>query len=460
MSVAWKLSGVEAVLGAAARGGRADMPVTGVSTDSRTVRPGDLFVALAGERFDGYEFVAAAAAAGAVAAVVSRAGTAALPEIVVPDTGAALRALARARRREFPGPVVAVTGSCGKTTTKDFIGAVLERRYRVRATAANFNNEVGVPLSILALEEGDEALVLELGVSAPGEMAPLAAAAEPTVAVITGVAPTHLEFFGDVAAVRREKATLLNYVRPGGAAVLNADDALVASLVYELRDGLRCITYGLTPTADVYAAGAPTLALAGSRFTLAGGPEVTLQVPGEYNVSNALAAVAVGRFLGVPDADAAAALASYGGRPLRSNVVTTAGGVTFFVDCYNASPYAVEAALAFIAGVPAAGRRIAVLGDMLELGAASDAAHRAAGKLAAEKGYGVLVGLGRGGAAVVAGAAAAGMPPARARAFESYDAAAAFLRETLAAGDVVVVKASRAMKLEELLARLGVAGGE
>jgi UDP-N-acetylmuramyl pentapeptide synthase len=309
------------------------------------------------------------------------------------------------------------------------------------------------------LEEGDEALVLELGVSAPGEMAPLANAVEPTVVVITGVTPTHLEFFGGVAAVRREKATLLDYTRPGGAAVLNADDALVASLAYELPDGVRCVTYGLTPAADVHAAGPATLALAGSRFTLAGGREVTLQVPGVYNVSNALAAVAVARLLGVSDEDAAPALASYSGRPLRSNVVATADGVTFFADCYNASPYAVEAALAFIAGVPVAGRRVAVLGDMLELGAASDAAHRAAGKFAAEKGYDVLVGLGPGGAAMVAGAVAAGMPPARARGFESYDAAAAFLRDTLAAGDVVVVKASRAMKLEELLARLGVAGG-
>jgi UDP-N-acetylmuramoyl-tripeptide--D-alanyl-D-alanine ligase len=460
VSVNWTLGQVSDFVDGELLYGAEHVAVTGVSTDSRTVAAGDVFVALRGGRFDGSDYAAEAAARGAAAVLVSREVPEAVPQILVGDTVEALRVLARARRREFRGPVVAVTGSCGKTTTKDFLGEVLARKYRVRVAPENFNNEIGVPLSILALREDDEALVLELGVSAPGEMAPLGEAAEPTVAVLTNVAPTHLEFFGDVAAVRREKMTLLNYVRPGGTAVLNADDPLVAAMAAELVNGLKVITFGTAAGADVKPINLTLDGFRGSRFELVeGGAEVELSLPGEYNVLNALAAAAVGRALGVSAQDVAAGLGAYRGRDLRSRVFADEAGVTYFVDCYNSSPQAAKAALGFVATAPAGGRRVAVLGDMLELGAAGEAAHRGVGKFAAEAGFDVVAGLGEGGRTIAEGARAAGMAPAATPWFARMEDLAAYLAGEVQRGDVVLLKASRCVRLEEILALVGVRGG-
>jgi UDP-N-acetylmuramoyl-tripeptide--D-alanyl-D-alanine ligase len=456
MSVEWTLAHVNDLVQGDLLSGGPGITVTGVATDSRTIRPGELFVALRGENFDGADYVADATARGAQAALVAREVPETVPQVLVPDTREALRLLARARRAEFRGDVVAVTGSCGKTTTKDLIGEVLARKFRVRVSQGNFNNEIGVPLSILALEPGEEMLVLELGVSAPGEMAPLAEAAGPTVAVVTNVAPTHLEFFGDVAAVRREKMTLLHYVRLGGTAVLNADDPLVAAMAEELVNGLKVVTFGLAEPASLWPADLVSEGFAGSRFTLPGGTPVALPVPGRFNVLNALAAAAVGRVLGVPEEEVAAALAAYRGGPLRSSVTTDGRGVTFFVDCYNSSPEAAKAALTFVAEAPAAGRRVAVLGDMLELGATAEAAHRGVGEFAAAAGFDVVVGFGLGGRLIAEGARAAGMAPEAVCLFDDRDALASYLRTELTSGDVVVVKASRALRLESILRAAGV----
>ncbi len=455
MSVNWTLREVARLLKGETLDGDG-IRVSGVSTDSRSVRPGDLFVALRGASRDGGDFVADAAARGAAAAVVAKEVPETIPQILVADTLEALRILARARRKEFAGPVVAVTGSCGKTTTKDLIAAVVSRKYRVRVAPGNYNNEVGVPLSILALEGDDEALVLELAVSAPAEMAPLADAAAPTVGVITNVAPTHLEFFGNVEAVRREKMALLNYVKPGGTAVLNADDPLVASAASELVNGVKVVTFGTDPNANVRAGNLTAEGFRGSTFELAGGTKVELPLPGSYNVMNALAAAAVGYVLGVPEEDIAAGLSSSRGRELRSSVVIDGRGVTFFVDCYNSSPQAAKAALAFVATAPAEGRRVAVLGDMLELGAARESAHRDVGEFAATAGFDVVAGLGEGGRLIAEGARAGGMAPEAAPHFGDKGALARFLAERLKAGDVVLVKASRGVRLEEVLDELGV----
>lgn len=459
MSVDWTLRQVKNFVNGELLYDGEDLVVTGVSTDSRTVSAGDLFVALRGERFDGADYAAQAAAKGASAVLASREVPEAVPQILVADTLEALRVLARARRREFRGPVVAITGSCGKTTTKDLIAEVLARKYRVRVAPENYNNEVGVPLSILALRNDDDVLVLELGVSAPGDMAPLGEAAEPTVAVITNVAPTHLEFFGDVAAVRREKMALLNYVQPGGTAVLNADDPLVAAMGAELVNGLKVVTFGMSEDADVEPLDLTLDGFRGSTFGLEGVATVELVLPGEYNVVNALAAAAVGRVLDVSAEDVAAGLGAYRGRNLRSRVVINEMGVTYFIDCYNSSPQAAKAALAFVAAAAAEGRRVAVLGDMLELGAYADVGHRGVGSFAAEAGFDVVVGLGEGGRTIVDGAVAAGMPPERALWFGSKDELAAFLANELRGGDVVLLKASRGVGLEEILETVGVRGG-
>ncbi len=456
MRIAWDLGDVARIVGGKLRGAGEGRKLTGVSTDSRTVRSGALFIALQGERFDGHNYVGDAAAAGAAAALVERPVAAAIPQVVVADTREALRMLAGARRRDFRGPVVAVTGSCGKTTTKDLIAEVLARKFRTRVSPGNFNNEVGVPLSILSLGPEDEALVVELAVSAPAEMPPLADAAAPTVAVITNVAPTHLEFFGTVAGVRREKMALLHFIAPGGTAVLNADDPLVASMAGEVDAGVAVVTFGLGSKADVHPRELLTEGLGGSRFRLEGGAEVALAIPGEYNVANALAAAAVGKVLDVPEEDIAAGLAAYRGRPLRGAVARDSRGATYFVDCYNSSPQAAKVALAFLAQVPRRGRRVAVLGDMLELGEVSDAAHRGVGRAAREYGFDLVVGVGGGGRAIVEGARAAGMDAAAARAFATAEELASFLATALAEGDVVLVKASRRVRLEDVLTRLGV----
>jgi UDP-N-acetylmuramoyl-tripeptide--D-alanyl-D-alanine ligase len=432
--------------------------VSGVSTDSRSVRPGDLFVALRGPDRDGADYVADAAARGALAAVVTAEVPEDIPQVLVEDTLEALRVLARGRRNEFAGPVVAVTGSCGKTTTKDLIAAVLTRRYRVRVSPGNFNNEVGLPLSILSLEEGDEALVLELAVSGPGEMAPLGDAAAPTVVVVTNVAPTHLEFFGDVNAVRREKLTLLNYVRAGGTAILNADDPLVASAIAELVNGLKVLTFGTSAEADVRPGNLEAESLRGASFTLPGGTPVELPLPGRHNVMNALAAAAVGQVLRIAEEDIAAGLAAYVGRDLRSRVLVDGRGVTYFVDCYNSSPQAAQAALSFVAAAPAEGRRVAVLGDMLELGEASEQAHLDVGKFAAEAAFDAVAGLGEGGRLIADGARAAGMSAEAAPSFAGLEELAAYLAAWLQPGDVVLLKASRGVRLEGILDKLGVDG--
>lgn len=459
MSVDWTLRHIKDLVNGEMLYDGEELAVTGVSTDSRTASAGDLFVALRGERFDGSDYAAEAVAKGAAAVLASREIPEAVPQILVADTAEALRVLARARRREFRGAVVAVTGSCGKTTTKDLIAEVLARKYRARVAPENYNNEVGVPLSILALQSEDDALVLELGVSAPGDMAPLGEAAEPTVAVITNVAPTHLEFFGDVAAVRREKMALLNYVRPGGTAVLNADDPLVAAMAAEIVNGLKVVTFGFSQDADVRPSNLKFDGFRGSAFELGSGARVALPLPGEYNVLNALAAAAVGRVLDVNPEEVAAGLGAYRGRNLRSRVARDEAGVTYFIDCYNSSPQAARAALAFVAAAPAEGRRVAVLGDMLELGAYAEVGHRGVGNFAADAGFDLVVGLGEGGRAIVEGALAAGLRSERALWFVTKDELAAYLSRELRGGDVVLLKASRGVGLEEILETVGVRGG-
>jgi len=286
-------------------------------------------------------------------------------------------------------------------------------------------------------------------------MAPIASITRPTVAVITNVAPTHLEFFGDVAAVRREKGSLMKYVKKGGTVVLNADDPLIASLVNELPVGLHCLTFGFNDDADVRPARWESRGLEGSDFCLPGGTCARLNVPGDFNLANALAAVAVGLALGLSEGEVAAGLGRYRGRSLRTSVIRNGRGVTYIADCYNSSPLAAKAAVDLLASTPTAGRRVAVLGDMLELGAMSLPAHINLGKYAAQKGLDLIIGVSSGGADIVAAAIGAGVPEERARAFRTREELVDFLRRELREGDVVLFKASRRVRLEEALAGLG-----
>ena len=351
--------------------GDADLFFPRVTIDSRRILPGDLFVAIPGERYDGHEFVPAAIAAGARGVLAARevAVPTGLGLVMVPDTIRALGALARFHRRRFTLPVVAVTGSTGKTSTKEMIAAVGAVRRRVARTAGNWNNEIGLPLTLLELGSDDELLVVEMGMRGPGQIGELAAIAEPVIGVVTNIGLTHLELLGTQEAIAEAKGELVQALPPGGTAVLNGDDPRCLALA--ARTKARVLRFGLGPDADVRAIALRHFA-EGSRFTLAapGWPEteINLAVPGQHYIVNALAAAAVAVALSCHPEDVGGGLAGFGLERGRGATIATEQGWTVIDDTYNASPASVGAALAVLGARPAAGRRIAVLGDMLELG--------------------------------------------------------------------------------------------
>jgi UDP-N-acetylmuramoyl-tripeptide--D-alanyl-D-alanine ligase len=450
---------------AGATGGRwigtPPVEVAGVSTDTRTLAPGSLFVALRGERFDAHDYLAEAAAKGAAAAVVAeaRAGDGSpLPRLAVADTLAALGAIARLHRRRFRIPVVGVTGSNGKTTTREMIAAVLATRGKVLKTEGNLNNEVGVPLTLFGLGPDHAAAVIEMGMSHPGEIARLAAVAEPQLGVVTLAAPAHLEGLGTVDAVADAKAELYQGLPEGGVAIANADDARM--LKRAQASGRRMITFSAAKgrRGDVVVLELVSQGEDGLRFVLGiGNREVAVHIPGlvgAHNAANAAAAAAAAIALGCTDREIASGLAAV--RPVgrRLRLERLPSGVRLVDDCYNANPASMSAALRTVADLAAApgGRRaVAVLGDMLELGAFEEEAHRALGAEAARAGLAALAAFGPRARATADAARAAGL-----EAFHTEDLAAlvAWAKGTVAPGDVLLVKGSRGMKLERLVEAL------
>jgi UDP-N-acetylmuramoyl-tripeptide--D-alanyl-D-alanine ligase len=450
---------------AAATGGRwigtppADLALEGVSTDTRTIAPGTLFVALRGEKFDAHAFLGEAAARGAAAAVVeaSHAGDPSpLPRLAVPDTLAALGAIARHHRRRFRIPVVGVTGSNGKTTTREMIAAILATRGRVLKTEGNLNNEVGVPLTLLGLDAGHEAAVVEMGMNHPGEIARLAAIAEPHVGVVTLAAPAHLEGLGTVDAVADAKAELYAGLPPAGVAIANADDARMLRRAQE--SGRRMITFsgargrrGDVVVLEIVSQGAE-----GLRFVLGvGNREVAVHIPalvGAHNAANAAAAAAAAIALGCTDREIAGGLAAV--RPVgrRLRLERLPSGVQLVDDCYNANPASMSAALRTLVELAAgSGRPVAVLGDMLELGAFEGEAHRGLGEEAARVGVRVLAAFGPRARGAAEAARAAGLEAFHT---EEIDALVRWTKATLQPSDVLLVKGSRGMKLERLVEAL------
>ncbi len=441
---------------AEAIGGRlvgADASFGAVCTDTRRLEPGALFVALRGERFDGHEFVAAAAEHGAAGALVAAPSEAPLPQIVVDDTRAALGRLGQAWRRGFAVPAVAVTGSSGKTTVKELVAAVLGVRHRVCATAGNLNNDIGVPLTLLRLAPGDEALVVELGANHAGEIAYLASLAEPTVGVLTNAGPAHLEGFGSIEGVAAAKGELLDALPRAGTAVLNADDRFLGEWRARSRAG-HVVTFGLRENADFHPDGKPVFEAAGARFglRLPAGERIEIALPllGLHSVANALAAAAAAHAAGASAEDIAVGLAR--GQPVRGRLNRVAGrrGAAVVDDAYNANPASVHAALDWLAGLP--GRRVLVLGDMAELGPRAGELHAETGAYAVGR-CDELVTVG----ALAERAAAAFGPGARACA--NVAAAAAALEPLLGPGVTVLIKASRVMGLDRLVAALAAPEG-
>jgi UDP-N-acetylmuramoyl-tripeptide--D-alanyl-D-alanine ligase len=436
----------------------------GGAVDSRRVRPGNVFVALPGERTDGQRYLADAAAAGAAALVVSRPpvaeetrvdalGDAAV--VLVRDGVRALGALARAWRDRFDPLVVGITGSVAKTSTKEAVAGVLGRRFRTLRNEGNLNNEIGMPLTLLDLDPEHEAAVLEMGMYVGGEIRDLAAIGRPRIGVVTAVQPVHLSRIGSLDAIERAKGELVEALPPaaeGGVAVLNADDERVVRMAR--RTAARVVSYGFDEAADVTATGIESLGFDGMRFSLRlpGGrvQPVTLPGLGRLAIHNALAAAAVGDVAGVPVAEIAAGLEAGWAAPHRSTVIH-ADGVTVVDDSYNASPGAVRAALDLLAGLP--GRRIAVLGEMLELGSAALEGHRSVGAAAAAT-VELLVVVGPGARDILEGARDAGLPPQRLVFAPDREAALDALRSRLRPNDVVLVKASRGVELDLLVTDL------
>lgn len=430
--------------------------VTGVTTDSRQAGPGELFIPLAGERFDGHDFIMQAFENGACAALTHRDGIdpAGRPLIRVGDTLAALRDLAAYYRSKFNIPFVGITGSVGKTSTKDMVACVLRSRFNVLATSGNLNNEIGVPLTIFGLDGNHEAAVVEMGMSGSGEISRLTAIVKPAVAIITNIGMAHIEKLGSRQNILKAKLEILEGLDSDGLVVLNWDDNLLNGVKSLLTH--RTVSYGLEEGADYRAGSINSNGEGGMDFelTMEGlSYDVHLPAPGVHNVYNALAAVAAGRGLGVPMADIIRGISEYKPGKMRMNILA-AGRIKVINDAYNAGPQSMKAALDVLEEIGAAGGRIAVLGDMLELGGWAREAHIEVGRYAAGKRLDRLVTVGPNAEYIAKGAAEAGFPGERIACFSDNEEAAAFLEEMLQNGDTVLIKGSRGMRMEELANRL------
>jgi UDP-N-acetylmuramoyl-tripeptide--D-alanyl-D-alanine ligase len=425
-----------------------ELALAGVSIDSRTIRSGELFVAIEGPRFDGHDFVGDAARRGAGAALIHRDVDVSepLPLVRVEDTTRALGDLARHWRRQAAAPVVGLTGSVGKTTTKEMTSALLATRGPVLKTEGNLNNHWGLPLTLLGLRHEHTAAVLELGMSGPGEIRHLAAIAEPDVAVITRVAPVHLESFASVEAIAAAKAEILEGVRPGGAAVLNADDPRVVRIGEGW--GGRVVWFGRDRRCDVSAERWRGTAF-GMRFDLRVDGErvdVALPLAGPHFVENFLAAAAAAHVLGI-DAETMAEVATgLTAARHRGEVRRLGEDVVLLDDSYNSSPEALAAAAVALTLAPGR-RRVAVVGDMLELGATGPALHRESGRGLAAR-VDAVVGVGPLAREIVEGAREAGLARTVLAHFDDAAAAAEALNDLVRPGDAVLVKGSRGMGLE------------
>ena len=425
--------------------------VKGYSIDSRTIRPQDLFFAVKGERLDGHDYVEAALRAGASAAVVRsdqlQRYPAGAPLLAVHDTLVALQRLSMAVRRAWGKPLIGITGSAGKTTTKEAIAHLLATRYRVLKSEGNFNNHFGLPLMLLKLETEHDVAVIEMGMSHLGEIQALAAIAQPETGVVTCVAPVHLEFFDSVASIARAKYELIESLPSNGTAVLNADDEYVSQ--FGVRFPGKVVKFGIERPAEVRAESIEERGAEGSRFEVVVENQrqrAMLPLVGRHNIYNALAAVAVAVDRGLTPEEAAKGLASLRPADKRGEVIQV-GDTRVINDCYNSNPKALEAMVDAVA-VMTAQRRIVVAGEMLELGPAGEELHRKAGRHIAERGIDVLIGVRGLAKAMVEEAASRGIP---AQFMVRPEDAGEWLARETGKGDVVLLKASRGVKLEQAL---------
>ncbi len=440
--------------------GNGNSSFQGISTDSRTVAEGELFVALKGRRFDGHHY--------AVEALRKKAGGVLIEEgkigdirwngyrsravIAVEDTLSALGDIAQGWRRKYNTPIVALTGSNGKTTTKEMIAACLETTFPILKTKGNFNNLIGVPLTLLTLTEKERVVVLEMGMNVPGEIGRLAQIAEPDVGLITNIQTVHLEGMGSLERLKEEKGELFRRMRRDGTILVNQDDPRVVDLARDYPG--QKITFGIEDPADVMAKEIRLNGGEGTSFTLileGEAIEIHLRLLGRHFIPNALSAMAVACLFGVEVDQAKEALENFQPFPMRMEVVPLKGGETLINDAYNANPYSMELALETLAEAKGEGRAIAVLGDMLELGRLTKEAHEQIGKKVSELSIDFLLALGEKAPIVVGSAIRHGLPVERARILESHSEVISLLRQMIQNGDWILVKGSRRMAMEKIV---------
>src|SRR5437016_9944052 len=460
----WTIAQVAGALGT--RPGAALDPlarVAGVSIDSRTVRAGELFIAIHGPRHDGHDHVGSALGSGAIAAVVAEsqfsrsAGEIGSRCIAVVETFEALKQLASAVRKSWGGKIAGVTGSVGKTTTKEILAALLGAKLRVLKSEGNFNNEYGLPLTLLRLEETHQAAVLEMGMSRRGELARLASIARPDVGVVTRVSPAHLEFFASVDEIALAKRELIEGLNGHeSTAVLNADDPRVVAFG-TFAPG-RVLTYGIEKPAFFTAEAVEDRGALGSAFDYVspeGRVRLELALPGRHVIANALASLAAASIWGIGAAEAQSVLQTMRAPSMRGELLRFSNGAALINDSYNSSPAALEAMTELLAATPNFRRRILAAGEMRELGTASPELHRESGQFAAKTGkIDWIIGVAGDAAQIVEGAVAAGLPRERAKFFATPQEAGEFLESFIVSGDLLLVKGSRGVKMEQIVESL------
>jgi UDP-N-acetylmuramoyl-tripeptide--D-alanyl-D-alanine ligase len=438
-----------------------DRRIQGITIDSRKTEKGNLFVAIPGEKFDGHQFLNEVIEKGAAAVVVGKEEwSAQLPEIsarsvvvAVSDTKLALRDLASWYREKFDIPVVAVTGTNGKTTTKDMTAQVLSTKYQVLKSPESYNNTIGVPLTIFQLDPSTEILVLELGMSSPGEIETLTRLSRPKIGVITNIGPAHLESMQNMEKIAQAKFELPDNMPSPRTLVLNADDKVLAKRLTPKRPGETMISFGINSKADFVADRIQTNGNGYVGFRVNQGLSVNLPLLGYHNVYNALAAFAVGDLLGVEKEEIKRNMECFAPSRLRMELVRI-GDINIINDSYNANPVSMEKSLETLKNLKASGRKIAVLGDMLELGEESLDFHLQVGRKAAKLGIDLLILVGELARFIGEGAKESGMRPGDVLNFENNQEVSFYLLENLKDGDLVLVKGSRRMKTEEIVVSL------
>lgn len=424
-----------------------------ISTDSRKIERGDLFIPIEGERFDGHDYILSSFEAGAAGSLTHKEIEPVKDKVLikVENTLKALRELASYYRQKFKIPFVGITGSVGKTSTKDMVSCVLSKQYKVLSTQGNFNNEIGVPLTVFNLDSSHEAAVIEMGMSGFGEISRLTSIVKPDIAIITNIGLSHIEKLGSRKNILQAKMEILEGLSGKGLVILNGDD----KLLYGLKGliSFRTVFYGMEEGFDYQAYNVQSLGEQGTVFDIAIGNKdyrVHIPVPGVHNVYNALAGIAAGVELGIPADKMIQGIEEYTPGKMRLNLINH-NGIKIINDAYNASPQSMEAAINVLKEVSATGRSIAVLGDMLELGEMSLDSHRHVGSFAVAKGVDYILTVGESGKNIAHGAIEAGANTDKVISFKDNNEAAEFLTSFIKPGDVILVKGSRGMKMEEIV---------